>query len=109
MSKRSASSTKQASKKHRTASTPEGRENEMINLAIDLAEQQLMDGTASAQVITHFLKLGSTKEKIEKEIMEQQKQLMAAKTESIKSAKRVEELYVQALEAMKIYSGHEDV
>lgn len=87
------------------ARTPEDRENQMIALAVDLAEQQLRDGTASAQVITHYLKLGSTKEKIEKEILEEQKKLIVAKTDALESAKRVEELYSNALEAFKKYSG----
>ena len=77
----------------------------MIALANDLAEQQLRDGTASSQVITHFLKLGSSKERLEKEILEQQKELMAAKTEAIQSAKRIEELYAKAMTAMRDYSG----
>jgi hypothetical protein len=77
----------------------------MISLAVDLAEKQLLEGTASSQVITHFLKLGSTKEKIEKEILEKQKDLIQAKTESIQSGKRVEELYKEALNAMRLYSG----
>ena len=92
----------------RPALTPEARENQMISLAVDLAEQQLRDGTASSQVITHYLKLGSTKERIEKEILEKQKELISAKTESMKSAQRVEELYTNALNAMRNYSGHGD-
>ncbi len=91
----------------RPAITPEVRESQMISLAIDLAEQQLRDGTASSQVITHYLKLGSTKERIEKEILEKQKDLIAAKTDAMKSAKRVEELYAQALNAMRRYSGQD--
>jgi hypothetical protein len=87
------------------ATTPEARENQMISLAIDLAEKQLLDGSASSQVVTHYLKLGSTKERIEKEILEKQKELIQAKTESIQSAKKVEELYKNALDAMKSYSG----
>lgn len=93
----------------RKASTIEGREDQMIALAVDLAEQQLMNGTASSQVITHYLKLGSTKERIEKEILEKQKELITAKTESLKSAARIEELYTNALRAMRRYSGQEDV
>lgn len=93
------------SRSMRPALTPEARENQMIALAIDLAEQQLRDGTASSQVITHYLKLGSTKEKIEKEILEKQKSLIEAKTESLHSAKRIEELYANALEAMRDYGG----
>jgi hypothetical protein len=91
--------------KTRPALTPEARENQMISRAIDLAEQQLIDGTASSQVITHFLKLGSTKERIEKEILEEQKGLIKAKTQSLQSAQRIEELYKNALDAMRNYSG----
>lgn len=94
--------------KMRPALTPEARENQLISLAVDLAEKQLQEGTASSQVITHYLKLGSTKERIEKEILEKQKELISAKTESIKSAKRIEELYTQAINAIRKYSGHGD-
>ncbi len=89
----------------RPALTPEARENQLISLAVDLAEKQLQEGTASSQVITHYLKLGSTKERIEKEILEKQKELISAKTESIKSAQRIEELYAEAINAMRKYSG----
>lgn len=95
-------------KKMRPAITPEARENQMIALAVDRAEQQLRDGTASSQVITHYLKLGSTKEKIEKEILEKQKELIAAKTQAIQSSQRVEELYANALRAFRGYSGSEE-
>lgn len=83
--------------------TPEAREDQLIALAVDLAEKQLIEGTASAQVITHYLKLGSTKERLEKEIMEEQKALLVAKTESIKSSQITEGLYREALSAMKTY------
>lgn len=86
--------------------TPEARENQMISLAVDLAEKQLREGTASSQVITHFLKLGSSKEKLEKEILEKQKEMITAKTESLQSAKRVEELYSDAMNAFRKYSGN---
>lgn len=92
----------------RPALSPEARENQMISLAVDLAEKQLMEGTASSQVITHYLKLGSTKEKIEKEILEKQKELISAKTESLQSSKRVEELYAEAIKAMRNYNGQGD-
>ena len=91
--------------KMRPALSPEARENQMISLAMDLAEQQLRDGTASSQLITEFVKRGSTKARLEKEILEEQKELMAAKTESLQSAKRIEELYENALNAMRSYSG----
>lgn len=97
-----------AKQKMRPALSPEARESQMISLAVDLAEQQLRDGTASSQVITHYLKLGTTKEHIEREILEKQKDLLEAKAESIKSAKRVEELYTNALNAMRNYSGQGD-
>ncbi len=102
------STSKPSKRKMRPALTPEARENQLISRAVDLAEKQLIEGTASAQVITHFLKLGSTKEKIEKEILEKQKELLDAKTESLKSAQRIEELYENALRAMKNYSGRDD-
>lgn len=92
-------------KKMRPALTPEARENQMISLAMDLAEQQLLDGTASSQLITEFVKRGSTKARLEKEILEEQKELMAAKTQSLQSAQRIEELYTNALNAMRSYSG----
>ena len=92
--------------KMRPALTPEARENQMIFLATELAEQQLRDGTASSQVITHFLKLGSSKEKLEHEILKEQKKLITAKTESLESSKRIEELYTNAITAMREYGGH---
>lgn len=95
-------------RQRRPALTPEARENQMISLAVDLAEKQLQEGTASSQVITHYLKLGSTKERIEKEILEKQKELITAKTEALQSAKRVEELYAEAIKAMRKYGGHGD-
>lgn len=90
-------------KRSRPPLTPEARENQMITLAIDLAEQQLRDGTASSQVITHYLKLGSTKERIEKEILERQKELISAKTDALHSQKKADEMYAAALEAMRGY------
>ena len=95
-------------KRIRPALTPEARENQLISLAVDLAEKQLQEGTASSQVITHYLKLGSTKERIEREILEKQKELITARTESLQSAKKVEELYENAINAMRNYSGQGD-
>lgn len=92
----------------RPALTPEARENQMITLAMDLAEQQLRDGTASSQLITEFVKRGSTKARLEKEILAEQKELMAAKTENLRSAARIEELYNEAIKAMQRYSGQGD-
>lgn len=91
----------------RPPTTPEATEVQMISLAMDLARQQIQDGTASSQVITHFLKLGSTRERIEIEILEKQRELIAAKTEQLKSQKKLEETYVEAMRAMRRYSGAE--
>lgn len=91
--------------KTRPGSTPETRENQLIALAINRAEQQLLDGTASSQIICHYLKLGSTRERLEKEILEKQRDLYGAKTEAIIAEKRNEQLYSEVLEAMRSYSG----
>lgn len=88
------------------ARTTEARENQLIALAIDLAEDQLRNGTASSQVIYHFLKLGSTKEKLEKEKLGEEVKMVQAKTDALKSQKQSEEAFNKAIEAMKIYSGH---
>lgn len=93
--------------RRRPALSPDARENQLISLAVDLAEQQLLDGTASSQVITHYLKLGSSRERLEKERLERENEMLRAKTESLQSAKRVEELYAKALDAMRNYSGFE--
>lgn len=105
MRKARAASSSENSRPRRPALSPEARENQLISLAVDLAEKQLMEGTASSQVITHYLKLGSTKERIEKEILEKQKELIEAKTQNLQSAKRIEDLYTNALNAMRSYSG----
>lgn len=88
------------------ARTPEARQNQMVALAMDLAEKRLRNGTASSQETVHFLKLGSTKERKELLLLEQEIELKKAKTDAIQSAKRVEELYTNALNAMKRYSGN---
>ena len=85
------------------ATTPDGRENQVIAKAMYLAEKQILDGTASSQVITHFLKLGSSKERLEKEILVAQKENLAAKTESLKTMKNMEEIYTKAIDALKTY------
>lgn len=96
-------------KKHRgapPATTPEARENQLISLAIDTAEKQMRNGTASSQVITHFLKLGSSREELEQRMLEERTELVKAKTDSVQSLQRMEELYSNALDAMRLYSGN---
>lgn len=95
-------------RKIRPALTPEARENQLISLAVDLVEQRLLDGTASSQETTHFLKLGSMKNRLEMEKLEEENRLLKAKTESLQSAKRIEELYANAIKAMQRYSGHDE-
>lgn len=87
--------------------TPEARENEMVALAHDLAEEQIRKGSASSQVITHFLKLGSSREKLEQERLAHENELLQVKRQQIESQARVEELYLKALSAMQSYSGNE--
>ena len=106
MAKAKVTNSSNPQRRMRPALTPEARENQMISLAMDLAEQQLRDGTASSQLITEFVKRGSTKARLEKEILAEQKELMAAKTENLRSAQRIEELYADAIKAMRNYAGH---
>ena len=91
----------------RPAMSPEARENQMIAYAVDLAEKQLREGTASSQVITHYLKLGSSKERLEREKLERENELLRAKAENLQSAQRSEEVYKKALQVMRTYSGQQ--
>ncbi len=91
----------------RPATTADGRENQLISLAADLAEKQLVDGTASSQVITHFLKLASSRERLEQERLQNENLLLSAKVDQIRSGKRIEELYETALNAMRQYAGRD--
>lgn len=95
-------------RKRRPALTPEGRENQMINLAIDCAERQMREGTASSQVITHYLKLASTREKLEQEKLREENKLLRAKTKAYEEAGDMKVAYEQAIAAMRVYSGHGD-
>jgi len=92
----------------RPASTPENRENQLVSLAVDLAERQMIEGSASAQIITHYLKLGSSRENLEQERLRNENELLNAKVEQLASAKRVEELYSEALNAMRSYAGQDN-
>lgn len=92
----------------RPALTPEARENQLIDKAVDLAEKQLTEGTASAMVITHYLKMGSSKERLERQKLQQEVAHLRAKTESLQTAARVEELYKDAIIAFRTYHGDPD-
>ena len=92
----------------RPATTPEGRENQLISLAVDLAEKQLIEGTASSQVVTHLLKLGSTREVLEQERLRHENELLKVKKEQIENAEKMELLYADAIGAMRAYQGVQD-
>lgn len=90
------------------ARTPEARESQMIALAESLAEEQLRNGTASSQIITHYLKLATVREQLEREDLREDIKLKKAKTESLESSKRIEDLYARAITQMRVYSGIEE-
>lgn len=94
-------------KARRPATTLEGRENQLISLAYDSAEKQMRSGTASSQVVTHFLKMGSTRERLEQQRLQHENLLLSAKRDQIASGSRMEELYSEAIKVMKVYSGQE--
>ena len=106
MAKVKGRSSEQPVKKLRPALTPEARENQLIALATDLVERRLIEGTASSQETTHFLKLATTKAKIERERAILENELIKAKTQQLRSQERIEELYANAIKAMSRYNGH---
>lgn len=95
-------------KKVRPALTPEARENQMIAMAMDLVEERLLNGTASSQETTHFLKLGSSKARAELEKIEKENALLVAKVKALESQERTEAMYAEALKAMRMYNGQVD-
>ena len=105
MAKAKSSQTSGNTRQIRPALTPEARQNQLIALATDLVEKRLIEGTASSQETTHFLKLATQEAKLKVKILEKQEELLSAKTESIKSSQRTEELYRDAIIAMRKYSG----
>ena len=98
-------STKNTSRRFRPALDPEVREQQLISLAVDEAERQLREGTASSQIITHYLELGTSRERLKREKLEEENRLLRAKTEALESQKRVDELYEKAIIAMRRYQG----
>lgn len=95
------------SRRRPPATTPQGRENQLIEKANDLAERQIDEGTASSQVITHFLKLGSSRERLEQERLQYENELTRVKKEALESQAHREEIYADALRAMRRYQGEE--
>ena len=92
----------------RKADTPEGRERQIIAEAYDLAERRILDGSASDTLLKELIKVGSARERLEREILEKQRDLISAKTDAMKAQKRVDELYAEALDAFKSYHGDTD-
>lgn len=99
---------KTETKKSRPALTEEARESQLISLVMDRVEQQIRDGTASSQVLTHFLKLGSKEQKLKIQQLEEENKLLRAKTQAIENAENNKLLYEQAIKAMQHYQGHGD-
>lgn len=100
---------KQNAPRQPPATTPQGREQQLISAAVDLAERQMRDGTASSQIVTHYLKLGSSREFLEQERMKHEIELMQVKREAMESAQKVEELYAEAMRAFSSYSGQPEL
>lgn len=108
MARIKSTTTSNSSKRRRPATTPEARENQLISLAIDLVEKRLIEGTASSQETTHFLKLATPKAKLERQILEAERDLKIAKRKDLESQQEIKELYSEALKAMRNYSGNGD-
>lgn len=102
---KASSSSDPVRKPRRPALNPESRENQMIALATDCAEQQLLDGTASSQLIVHYLKLGTTKERLEKEKLENENKLLLAKVKALESQEHSDSKYEEVLRALRTYNG----
>lgn len=94
-------------RRRRPASTLASRENQLISDAVDLAERHIREDRVSAQVLTHYLKLGSTREQLEQERLRNENQLLRAKIANLETAKNVEALYAEAIQAMRTYAGQD--
>ena len=88
--------------------SPEADENQLISLSIDAAKKMLVEGTAPTSIVLHYLKLATTRERMEREMMATQKELMEAKKQALESQAKVEQLYADAMKAMQRYSGYGD-
>lgn len=91
------------------AMTPEDQEDQLISLAVDLAIKRLREGTASNQLVSELIKLGTTKERLAKEKLQRENEMLRAKTEALEAAKNNGEKYAAAIKAMRAYSGYPDV
>ena len=98
---------KKSAPKRPPATTPQARENQLVSMAYDAAEKQIRSGNASSQLLTHFLKLGTAKEGLERQKLEAENKLLAARVENMLSNSKIEELYAKAIGAMRQYQGSE--
>jgi len=96
---------KTTSPKSRPALSPENRDKQLVSLAVDCAERQLREGTASPSVIVHYLKLGSEKEQLENERLKEENKLLKAKTK----ATDTKAAYENVIKVMRDYAGYGDV
>ncbi len=105
MASRRQPSSEEPQRRTRPATTPQGREAQLTAYAFDLAEKRLLNGSATAAEVVHFLKLGSSREQLEQQRLEVEVELQRAKAAAIASQAKQEELYAKALSAMRTYSG----
>ena len=105
MPRRSQSPAEDSPSRSRPASTPDDRETQMIELADALAERQLREGTASSQVLTHYLKLGSSRERKEQAMIQANLELAMAKVEQISNQAQLQDMFAEAIRAMTMYQG----
>lgn len=96
-----------AKQKLPAAKTPEAREHQIISLAWDLAEERILDGTASNALLVQCLRMGGSRERKEKELMDARIEQTKIKTQAIEAERRMDEIYAKALDAMRIYSGQQ--
>lgn len=101
------SSEKPPQRRRPRAKTPEDRERQLIAASVDLAEEQIRTGRVSAQVLTHYLKLGTERERLERQRLIQENELLKAKVDAMASSARTEELFEEVIKAMKVYTGQE--
>ena len=104
----SSTTKKKTTRKQAPARTKEAREQQLENLAMNLAEEKLRNGTASSQIICHFLNLATEKAELDREKVRADVKLQNAKVDAIESQKQTEEMYAKAIAAMQRYQGHMD-
>lgn len=97
-----------APRRRSPAKTPEERESILVSMAMDRIEQQIADGTASSQVLTHFAKLGSSRESLEQERLRNENEVLRKKVETMQAAVDVKNLMTEALKAFRGYSGEDE-